>query len=344
MSSSLFSAIESAGHEAVLVGADAQTGYRGIIAIHSTRLGPAVGGTRFWRYASLDAALTDALRLSEGMSYKNALAGLPFGGGKGVIIDTGARDRTAVFETHARRVDLLGGKHITAEDVGTTVADMETMRRITPHVAGLSSGAGDPSPFTARGVRRAIEAGLQHRFGSAELEGRTIAIQGLGAVGYQLARDLTERGAQLIVNDINAERIQRAVDELRARAVTDVLSASADVFAPCALGGVIDQSSVARLQCTIVAGAANNQLADAAAGEALQKRGITYCPDFVANAGGVLSGAFDILGWPMEEVVRRIDGIYETTLAVLTDSTKQGIDPAAAAVARAKEVIAKGKI
>ena len=327
----------------MLVSADAQTGYRGIIAIHSTRLGPAVGGTRFWRYSSLDAALTDALRLSEGMSYKNALAGLPFGGGKGVIIDTGARDRTAVFETHARRVDLLGGKHITAEDVGTTVADMETMRRITPHVAGLSSGAGDPSPFTARGVRRAIEAGLQHRFGSAEFAGRTIAIQGLGAVGYQLARDLTERGAQLIVNDINAGRIARAVDELRARAVSDVLAAKADVFAPCALGGVLDQASVARLQCTIVAGAANNQLVDAAAGEALQNRGITYCPDFIANAGGVISGAFDILGWPMEEVVRRIDGIYETTLAILTDSQKRGDSPAATAIAQAKRVIAEGK-
>ena len=243
----MFSAIEGSGHEAVLIGADAQTGYRGIIAIHSTRLGPAVGGTRFWRYPSLEDALTDALRLSEGMSYKNALAGLPFGGGKGVIIDTGAADRTAVFETHARRVDLFGGKHITAEDVGTSVADMETMRRVTPHVAGLSSGAGDPSPFTARGVRRAIEAGLQYRFGSAELEGRTVAIQGLGAVGYQLARDLAERGATLIVHDINAERIQRAVDELHARAVSDVISAKADVFAPCALGSVFSMVTVERL-------------------------------------------------------------------------------------------------
>ncbi len=338
----MFSVLEASGHETVVFGSDPAARYRGIIAIHSTRLGPAVGGTRYWRYASLQAALEDALRLSQGMSYKNALAGLPFGGGKGVIIDTGSANRAALFEAHARQVDRLGGLHITAEDVGTTVADMETMRRITPHIAGLSSGAGDPAPYTARGVRRAIEAGLFHRFRSGVVEGRTIAIQGLGAVGYRLARDLAEQGARLIVHDLIPERMQRAADELGARAVPDVVGITADVFAPCAMGGVLDANTIERLNCTIVAGAANNQLADAAAGDALMRRDITYCPDFIANAGGVLSGAFDILGWPMHEVTTRIDRIYDTTLAVLHNAREQRISPAAAAIALAEEVISVG--
>ncbi|MEX2281640.1 MAG: Glu/Leu/Phe/Val dehydrogenase dimerization domain-containing protein [Gemmatimonadota bacterium] len=339
----MFSAMEVSGHESVLFGFDPQAGYRGIIAVHSTRLGPAVGGTRYWRYTSTEAALTDALRLSEGMSYKNALAGLPFGGGKGVIMDTGAADRKAVFEAHARQVNRLGGQHITAEDVGTTVTDMETMRRISPHVAGLASGAGDPSPYTARGVRRAIQAALLHRFRSDKLEGRTIAVQGLGAVGYHLARDLAGRGARLIVHDVVDERMQRAADELGARVVPDVIGVTADVFAPCALGGVLNVDTVARLDCRIVAGAANNQLADAAAGDAMVRRGITYCPDFIANAGGVLSGAHDILGWSMPEVTARIDRIYDTTLAVLHEARDKNISPAGSAVALAKRVIAGGK-
>jgi leucine dehydrogenase len=334
--------MEVAGHESVFFGSDPRVGYRGIIAIHSTRLGPAVGGTRYLRYPDAEAALADALRLSQGMSYKNALAGLPFGGGKGVIIDCGAADRGAVFEAHARQVDRLGGRHITAEDVGTTVADMETMRRVTPHVAGLSNGAGDPAPFTAHGVRRAIEACAAHRLGSATLEGRLVAIQGLGAVGYQLARELHSLGARLLVHDVVSERVQRAVNEFAALPVADAITVKADILAPCALGGILDTSIIARLDCAIVCGAANNQLTDRAAATALQQRGITYCPDFVANAGGVLSGAFDILGWPMAEVTKRIDAIYNTCLEILEYAAHEHIDPASAAIARAEARIGLG--
>ena len=331
--------IATTTHERLLRIRDDAVGYHGIIAIHSTKRGPAVGGTRFWRYRSEADAIHDALRLSAGMSYKNALADLPFGGGKSVIIDTSAPDRKAVFEAHARAVHALGGDYITAEDVGTSTTDMETMRAVTPYVAGLSTGAGDPSPFTARGTLRALQACLQFRFGSSDVGGRAIAIQGLGAVGYQLGRQLHELGARLIVADVVSERTSRAAAELSAKVVEPdaIYEAEADVFAPCALGAVINDLTLPRLACPIVVGAANNQLEQQRHGDLLELRGITYGPDYIANAGGVMSGATDILGWPIEESRRRIEGIYDTMLHVLELAREKQTSASAAADALARD-------
>src|SRR5215216_6219714 len=234
-------------HEKVLIGRDAASGYHGIIAVHSTALGPAVGGTRFWNYASEDEALTDALRLSQGMTYKTALARLPLGGGKSIIIgDNKTQNRDALFRAHGRFVDTLKGRYITAEDVGTSPADMEIVRLETQHVAGLLGGSGDPAPYTARGVFRAIQAATRFRWSTDDLSGLTVALQGCGHVGYSLAKLLHEAGAKLIVTDVNSNNMSRAADDFAAETVPPgkIFSVQADVFAPCALGGVINDLTI----------------------------------------------------------------------------------------------------
>src|SRR5678815_2889932 len=250
-------------HELVLIGRDDAIGYHGIIAIHSTALGPAVGGTRFWNYASDEEALTDALRLSHGMTYKNALAGLPLGGGKSIIIGDNKRpDRDALLRAHGRFVETLKGRYITAEDVGTSPADMEIIRLETEHVGGLIGRSGDPSPFTALGVFRAIQAANNFLWRTDELEGLTVAIQGCGNVGYNLAKGLHESGVRLIVTDVNSDNLSRVVEEFAAETVApdEIFSVQADVFAPCALGGFLNDQTIPELKVQIVAGAANNQL------------------------------------------------------------------------------------
>jgi len=315
-------------HEQVLIGRDDAVGYHGIIAIHSTALGPAVGGTRFWSYDSEDAALTDALRLSQGMTYKNALAGLPLGGGKSIIIGNNAtRDRTALLRAHGRFVETLQGRYVTAEDVGTSPADMEIVRLETQHVAGLIGRSGDPSPFTAVGVYRAIQASnyfLSKRHG---LSGLTVAIQGCGNVGYHLAKMLHEAGVKLIVSDVNGENLSRVVDEFAAEAVQpgEIYSALADVFAPCALGGVINDETIPQLKVKIVAGSANNQLLEERHGTMLRERIILYAPDYVANVGGVLNGCTELLGWNPDQALRKIDEIYDTVLRIFESAEAQGI-------------------
>jgi leucine dehydrogenase len=331
--STSFTEVESPGYEQLLLCSDPSVGYRGIIALHSTKLGPAVGGTRFYRYADETAAVTDALRLARGMSYKNALAGLPFGGGKGVVWDRGAPDRAAVFRAHARAIDGLKGRFITAEDVGTTVADMEIMRSTTPYVAGLSSGAGDPAPYTARGVLRALLACAQHVWGSPDLQGRRVALQGVGGVGAQLARLLHDAGALLIIADPNTERVTEIARATGARVTVPdaIYDADADIFAPCALGGILSDETVPRLRARIVVGAANNQLLESRHAALLRERGITYGPDYVANAGGVISGAMDIAGWTPEQSNQRIEQIFDTMLGVLQQADALGISTAEAA-------------
>jgi len=338
---SSFTALEALGHEQLLLVAEPAAGYRGIIAIHSTKLGPAVGGTRVWRYDDERAALTDALRLSRGMSYKNALAGLPFGGGKSVIWDQGAVDRQALFRAHARAIESLHGRYITAEDVGTTVSDMDVMRTVTRHVAGLSSGAGDPGPFTARGVFRALLACAQHAWGSQELGGRRVAVQGVGGVGAHLARMLHEAGAVLMIADVNSERARRAAADLGAAVVSPeaIYDADVEIFAPCALGGILNDDTVPRLHAQIVVGAANNQLLENRHAEQLRERGITYGPDYVANAGGVISGAMDLAGWTREQANQRIERIYDTMLEVLVEADSLGISGAEAADRRAAALL-----
>jgi len=297
MTTSLFGLPEQAPHERVLLATDPATGLKAILAVHSTARGPAFGGCRLWHYESELAALNDALRLSQGMSLKNALADLPFGGGKAVILKPeGAFDRPALFAAFGRAVQSLQGAYITAEDVGTTTADMRGMQAETPFVSGIPrEGAfgGDPSPKTAWGVFVSIQAGARLVLGRASLEGVRVALQGLGAVGWHLAEFLHKAGAQLVVADVNADKVARAQAELKARAVSvnEILSVQADVLAPCALGAVLNAQSTPAIQAKLIAGAANNQLATVADGDALQTRGITYLPDYLVNAGGIVSVA-----------------------------------------------------
>ncbi len=323
-----FETIAEMGHEQVVFCHDKASGYRGIIAIHDTTLGPALGGCRFWNYATEDAAVVDALRLSRGMTYKNAVAGLNLGGGKSVIIgDNKTTNREMLFRAHGRFVDSLGGRYVTAEDVGTTVEDMDFVHMETKHVAGIGSRSGDPSSVTAHGVFRAIQASACQKWGSDSLEGRTIAIQGLGNVGSHLAKELHAAGAKLVVTDIDAGRIKRVVDEMGATGVAldEIYRAKADIFAPCALGGVINDDTIPQLNVEIVAGAANNQLLEDRHGDALEARGILYAPDYVANAGGVINVYSELTGWSRERSLRKADEIYQTVLSVFRLAKDTGI-------------------
>lgn len=317
-------------HERVLFCRDPEAGYRGVIALHSTVAGPAAGGTRLWAYATEEEAVEDALRLSRGMTYKNVLAGLPLGGGKSVILREEGMDREAVFRAHGRFVERLGGRYLTAEDVGTSPADMAIIRRETAHVAGVTV---DPSPRTAHGVARAMRAAAFHRWGSDDLAGRTVAIQGCGNVGFHLALELREMGAGLVVTDVDPGRVRRTVEATGARAVEPeaIFDVQADVFSPCALGGVLNPGTIPRLAVEIVAGAANNQLRDPEDGDRLHARGILYVPDYVANAAGVIGGCAEILGWSGETTRERVERIYETLLEVLHLAAEHEVPPHAAA-------------
>ena len=317
----IFDTIASMGHEQVVLGHDPASGYRGIVAIHSTVLGPALGGTRFWSYASDDEAVVDALRLARGMTYKNAVAGLNLGGGKSVIIGDNKRtDRELIFRAHGRFVESLGGRYITAEDVGTSTADMDYVHMETKNVSGLAGRSGDPSPVTAHGVFRAIQASAKERWGQDEISGRTIAVQGCGHVGYYLAKELHESGARLVVTDIDAERVNRVVTEFGAKAVApeDIYTTKADVFAPCALGAIINDQTIPQLTMEIVAGAANNVLLEERHGDMLEEKGILYAPDYVANAGGVINVYSELAGWTSARAFRKADEIYDTVLRVFS--------------------------
>jgi leucine dehydrogenase len=315
----LFDTIASMGHEQVVVCHDPAAGYRGIIAIHSTVLGPALGGTRFWQYASDDEAIVDALRLARGMTYKNAVAGLNLGGGKSVIIgDNKTTDRELIFRAHGRFVESLGGRYITAEDVGTSTADMDYVHMETKSVSGLAGRSGDPSPVTAHGVFRSIQASAKERWGSDDIANKVIAVQGCGHVGYYLAKELHEAGAKLIVTDIDADRVKRVVKDFGAKSVKtdEIYGQKAHIFAPCALGAVINDKTLPQLKVEIVAGAANNVLLEERHGDELEKKGILYAPDYVANAGGVINVYGELAGWTSARALRKADEIYDTVLKV----------------------------
>src|SRR5689334_8983190 len=317
----LFDTIADMGHEQLVLCQDAASGYRGIIAIHSTVLGPALGGTRFWSYASDEDAIVDALRLARGMTYKNAVAGLNLGGGKSVIIgDNKTTSRELLFRAHGRFVESLGGRYITAEDVGTSTADMDFVHMETDNVSGLAGRSGDPSPVTAHGVFRAIQASAKERWGTDDISARTISIQGCGHVGYYLAKELHEAGAKLVVTDIDADRVKRAASEFRARAVApdEIYGVEADLFAPCALGAIINDVTIPQLKVAVVAGAANNQLLEERHGDELERRGILYAPDYVANAGGVINVYSELAGWTSARSFRKADEIYDTILRVFS--------------------------
>ena len=303
-------------HEQVAFGHDRESGLRAIIAVHNTALGPAVGGCRMYPYAGEADALYDVLRLSRGMTYKSALAGLPFGGGKSVILGDPQRDKSpALLHAMGEFVDSLGGCYIAAEDSGTGVDDIRAMSECTAYVSGLEEGAehgGDPSPSTAYGVYLAIRTALQHRLGADSMQGLRVAIQGLGKVGFHLAGYLKADGAEVCGADVNADNLRRAVavHGVRAVAPAALLSLEADVLAPCALGAVLTHDSIDALRVGIVAGAANNQLAGEQQADHLRDRGILYCPDFLINAGGIIDVYHQRIGSDkavMREHVRRIE-------------------------------------
>ncbi len=300
---SVFSHPAFDAHEGVHFVHDAASGLKAIIAVHSTALGPAAGGCRMWNYASDEAALHDVLRLSRGMSYKNAMADLPLGGGKAVILGDSAADKSpALFHAFGEAINGLGGRYVTAEDVGISVDDMSLVAQRTRHVSGLpqaggGAAGGDPSPKTARGVYHGIQAAVRARLDREDLAGLKVAVQGLGSVGYHLCRNLHAAGASLIVADIRAEAAERARSEFGAEVVDvdRILRVEADVLAPCALGGILNADSIARLKVAVVAGGANNQLLRDADGAALSERGILYAPDYVINAGGIINVAAEYL-------------------------------------------------
>lgn len=346
--SSLFGLPDQAPHERVLLVADPVTGLKAILAVHSTARGPAFGGCRFWTYDNELAALNDALRLSQGMSLKNALANLPFGGGKAVIIrPSGDFDRPALFAAFGRAVQSLAGAYITAEDVGTTTADMRGMQAHTSYVSGIPrDGAfgGDPSPKTAYGVFVSIDEGVKRVLGRSSLAGVRVALQGLGAVGWHLADYLHKAGAQLVVADVNAEKVSRAQAEFGATAasVTEILATDVDVVAPCALGAVLNAQSIPALKATLIAGAANNQLATAADGDALQARGITYLPDYLVNAGGIVSVAREYRNEGEENAVMTEVAQIRGRVSELLDRVKvSGLTPAREADAWARSLLVK---
>ena len=321
-------------YERLLLAYEPEAGYRGVIAVHSTALGPAVGGTRFWNYATETEAVTDALRLARGMTYKNALAGIPFGGGKSIIIgDNRTREREPIYRAHGRFVETLGGSYITAEDVGTGPADVALMSIETRHIAGLLERSGDPSPVTARGVFRAIQASAKWRWGADELRGRRVTLQGCGSVGRHLARELTEAGASLLVSDTDEEKVARVVSECGAEAVApeEIFDADADIFAPCAMGGVLNDETIPRLRVEVVAGAANNQLLEPRHGDALAERSILYAPDYAANAGGIINGCRELLGWDAAHALAKVEELYDTLLRIYALAKSEGVHPYVAA-------------
>jgi len=331
------------GFEKVVFATDSSAGYRGILVVHSTARGPALGGTRFWNYKNDEEALTDGLRLARGMTYKNALAELPIGGGKSIIIGenkTTAREK--IFRAHGRAVEALHGLYVTAEDVGTSPADMEFVRQETEHVGGLQGRSGDPSPRTARGVFRAMQAAARFRWGSDSLTGKTVALQGCGHVGYYLAEELHRAGAKLIASDVDPEKVRRVAGEFGARVVgsEEIFSVQADIFAPCALGGIINDSTIPQLKVEMIVGGANNQLLEPRHGELIEQRGMLYAPDYAANAGGVICGCcVERMAWSTERMLQKVDAIYDTLLRIFENARQEKIPTYQAADRLAEERI-----
>nr|WP_294816836.1 Glu/Leu/Phe/Val dehydrogenase dimerization domain-containing protein [uncultured Sphingomonas sp.] len=338
-------------HEGVHLFTDHTSGLSAIIAIHSTALGPAAGGVRFWHYADSDAAITDALRLSRGMSYKNAMANLPMGGGKGVILaaEPGATVTTEQLEAFGRAVESLQGKYVTAEDVGMSEARMKIVATRTKHVSGLpvaaGSAGGDPGPVTARGVYLGVKAAAKRGLGADDMRGVRVAIQGVGSVGGGLARLLAQDGAKLVLADVNAERAKALAAELGADAVDagDILTLDTDLFSPNALGAILTEQSIPMIKAKVVAGGANNQLATRADGARLHNRGILYAPDYVINAGGIINVGLEYLGQGnMAEVQSRVDKIPERLIEVWDESDRTGDPESEVADRIAQRLIGRG--
>jgi len=343
----IFKYMEKYDYEQLVFCQDEASGLKAIIAIHDTTLGPALGGARMWTYASEENAIEDALRLARGMTYKNAAAGLNLGGGKTVIIGDPFKDKNEeMFRALGRFIQGLNGRYITAEDVGTTVTDMDLIHEETNYVTGISpafGSSGNPSPVTAYGVYRGMKAAAKEAFGSDSLEGRTISVQGLGNVAYKLCEYLHNEGAKLVVTDINQAAIDRVVHDFGATAVApdDIYSQEVDIFSPCALGAILNDETIPQLKARVVAGSANNQLQDSRHGDILHELGIVYAPDYVINAGGVINVADELYGYNRERAMKRVDGIYDSIEKIFTISKRDGIPTYVAANRLAEERIAR---
>lgn len=307
----LFKYMERYDYEQLVFCQDEQSGLKAIIAIHDTTLGPALGGTRMWTYENEEATIEDALRLARGMTYKNAAAGLNLGGGKTVIIGDPRKDKNEeMFRAFGRYIQGLNGRYITAEDVGTTVEDMDLIHEETDFVTGISpafGSSGNPSPVTAYGVYKGMKAAAKAAFGTDSLEGKTIAVQGVGNVAYNLCKHLHEEGAQLIVTDINKDSVKRAVEDFGAKAVDpdDIYDQACDIYAPCALGATINDVTIPKLKAKVIAGAANNQLRETHHGDLIHEMGIVYAPDYVINAGGVINVADELYGYNADRAMKK---------------------------------------
>ncbi|MBE3553725.1 MAG: Glu/Leu/Phe/Val dehydrogenase [Thermicanus sp.] len=343
----IFRAMGEYEYEQVVFCHDENSGLKAIIAIHDTTLGPALGGCRMWNYATEEEAIVDALRLARGMTYKNAAAGLNLGGGKSVIIGDPKKDKSEeLFRAFGRCVQSLNGRYITAEDVGTTVADMDIIHEETDYVTGISpafGSSGNPSPVTAYGVYKGMKAAALKAFGTDSLHGLTIAVQGVGNVSYSLMKHLHEEGAKLIVTDIYEENVSRAVRDFGAKAVgvDEIYQVDADIFSPNALGGIVNDETIPLLKAKVIAGAANNQLREERHGDLLMEKGIIYAPDFVINAGGVINVADELNGYNRERAMKKVELIYDNILKVFEIADRDGIPHYKAANRMAEERIAK---
>lgn len=333
MNLDLFEVMQQEGHEALHFFSDPKSGLRALIAIHSTKLGPALGGCRMWPYRGVEEAIRDALRLSKAMTYKAAVADLPLGGGKTVVIGDPTKEKTeGLLHALGQCVESLNGRYLIAEDVGMTVEDMETIRRSTSHVTGCGrekGGSGDPTIMTAVGVLEGIKVCFEEVFGNSSLKGRAVAVQGVGKVGAYLAELLHREGAKLYLTDLEPDRLRQTAVPLNATLTSpeEIYSVPCDLFAPCALGGVINDRTLGLLRCRIVAGAANNQLECGDHGSQLYKQGVLYAPDYVINAGGLINLACEIDGYNPDKALDRVRGIADILRKVFTLSRQEGIAP-----------------
>lgn len=343
----IFEYMNKYDYEQLIFCNDEASGLKAIIAIHDTTLGPALGGARMWSYATEDEAIEDALRLARGMTYKNAAAGLNLGGGKTVIIGDPFQDKNEeMFRALGRFIQSLNGRYITAEDVGTTVSDMDTIHEETDYVTGISpafGSSGNPSPVTAYGVYLGIKAAAKEAFGTDLLKDRTVAVQGLGNVASHLCDYLHKDGAKLIVTDINQDAVKRIVEAYDATAVApdEIYAQDVDIFAPCALGGIINDETLEMLQAKVVAGSANNQLKDSKHGDKLHELGIVYAPDYVINAGGVINVADELYGYNRERAMKRVETIYTSLEKIFAISKEKNVPTYVAANHLAEDRIAR---
>lgn len=344
----IFKELNTRGHEQIAFFNDAYSGLKGIVAIHNTTLGPALGGCRMWKYKSEKEAIVDVLRLSKGMTYKASIAGLNLGGGKAVIIGDSKKDKTEkLFRSFGRFVEGLGGRYITAEDVGTNIHDMENVKIETSYVTGIAKslgGSGDPSPVTAFGVFMGMKASVKEKFDKNSLDGLKVSVQGLGHVGTHLVEYLTNDGAEVYVADIDDKRVDYIVEKYGSTAVDkdEIISSKVDIYAPCALGATVNQASINELNCKIIAGAANNVLKNPTLdSELLVKKDILYSPDYVINAGGLINVANELEGYNKEKAFNQAEKIYDTLMGIFKRAKKESITTHKAAALQAEDRIKK---